>query len=129
SSNLSNALESGLQLSDGTLDLAHLFIQRFPQLSEVFLSCCETNFSVSEMTDDVLTLAGGFLTAGARSVVSTLWRVQDNSTAEFCQLYYQFRNRGEIRPEALIKAQFELRKTESFNHPYYWAAFVSQGLR
>ncbi|EAW33478.1 CHAT domain-containing protein, partial [Lyngbya sp. PCC 8106] len=129
SSNLSNALESGLQLSDGTLDLAHLFIQRFPQLSEVFLSCCETNFSVSEMTDDVLTLAGGFLTAGARSVVSTLWRVQDNSTAEFCQLYYQFRNRGEIRPEALRKAQFELRKTESFNHPYYWAAFVSQGLR
>ncbi|MEA5538122.1 CHAT domain-containing tetratricopeptide repeat protein [Limnoraphis robusta Tam1] len=129
SSNLSNALESGLRLSDGTLDLAHLFIQRFPQLSEVFLSCCETNFSLSEMTDDVLTLAGGFLTAGARSVVSTLWRVQDNSTAEFCQLYYQFRNRGEIRPEALRKAQFELRKTEYFNHPYYWAAFVSQGLR
>ena len=129
SSNLSNALKSGLQLSDGTLDLAHLFIQRFPQLSEVFLSCCETNFSLSEMTDDVLTLAGGFLTAGARSVVSTLWSVQDDSTAEFCQLYYQFRNRGEIRPEALRKAQFELRKTESLNHPYYWAAFVSQGLR
>ena len=128
-SNLSNALESGLQLSDGKLDLANLFIQRFPQLSEVFLSCCETNFTVAEITDDVLTLAGGFLTAGARSVVSTLWSVQDDSTAEFCLLYYQLRNRGEIRPEALRKAQFELRKTEQFRHPYYWAAFVSQGVR
>ncbi|NEQ36525.1 MAG: CHAT domain-containing protein [Okeania sp. SIO3I5] len=127
SSNLSNALESGLRLSDGTLDLANLYIQSFPQLSEVFLSCCETNFTLSEITDDVLTLAGGFLTAGARSVVSTLWSVQDDSTAEFCELYYQFRNQGETSPEALRKAQFELRKIPRFNHPYYWAAFVSQG--
>ena len=129
SSDISNALESGLRLSDGTLDLANLYIQSFPQLSEVFLSCCETNFTLSEITDDVLTLAGGFLTAGARSVVSTLWSVQDDSTAEFCELYYQFRNQRETSPEALRKAQFELRKNPRFNHPYYWAAFVSQGER
>ncbi|NEP79263.1 MAG: CHAT domain-containing protein [Okeania sp. SIO3B3] len=58
-----------------------------------------------------------------------MWSVQDNSTAEFCQLYYQFRNEGETSPEALRKAQFELRKIPCFNHPYYWAAFVSQGER
>ncbi len=107
-----------------------MFTWRLPELTDVFLSCCETNLTfTNQLNDDILTIAAGFLSAGVLSVVSTLWSVEDKSTAEFCQLYYQFRNQGETRPEALRKAQFELRKSENFKHPYYWAGFVSGGLQ
>ncbi|MGD1702808.1 CHAT domain-containing protein [Dapis sp. BLCC M229] len=130
SADLINPLESKLKLFDGEVTLGDVFTWRLPELTDVFLSCCETNLTfINKLNDDILTIAAGFLSAGAQSVVSTLWAVEDRSTAEFCQLYYQFRNQGETRPEALRKAQFELRKRENFKHPYYWAGFVSQGLQ
>jgi CHAT domain-containing protein len=49
------------------------------------------------------------LCAGARSVVSTLWAVDDLATALFSIFYYQHRQQGKIRPEALQQAQIKLR--------------------
>jgi CHAT domain-containing protein len=82
---------------------------RLPNLSDVFLSCCETNLGVAGITDDILSLSTGFLCAGARSVVSTLWAVDDLATALFSIFYYQYRQQGLNRPEALRKAQDQLR--------------------
>lgn len=83
---------------------------RLPNLSDVFLSCCETNLSVVGISDDILSLSTGFLCAGARSVVSTLWAVDDLATALFSISYYRYRRQGKSRSEALQKAQNDLRK-------------------
>ncbi len=83
---------------------------RLPNLSDVFLSCCETNLGDPSITDDILTLSTGFLCAGARSVVSTLWAVDDLATALFSTFYYQQRQQEKSRPEALQKAQIKLRE-------------------
>ncbi len=83
---------------------------RLPHLSDVFLSCCETGLGVTEITDDILTLSAGFLCAGARSIVSTLWSVDDLATALFSLFYYQHRQQGKSRPEALQHAQIKLRQ-------------------
>jgi len=83
---------------------------RLPQLVEVFLSCCETNLGTPSLTDDILTLSTGFLCAGARSVVSTLWSVNDLATALLSIFYYQQRQEGRNRPEALQQAQIKLRE-------------------
>jgi len=106
-SNLGNPLDSALQLADGDITLGHLLSPgwRMPHLVDVFLSCCETNLGTPTLTDDLLTLSTGFLCAGARSVVSTLWSVNALSTAIFCDLYYQFREQGSDRPTALQQAQ------------------------
>ncbi|MBD2425575.1 CHAT domain-containing protein [Phormidium sp. FACHB-1136] len=106
-SNLSNPLDSALQLADGDITLGHLLSPgwRMPHLVDVFLSCCETNLGTPTLTDDLLTLSTGFLCAGARSVVSTLWSVNALATAIFCDLYYQFREQGRDRPTALQQAQ------------------------
>jgi CHAT domain-containing protein len=80
-----------------------------PQLSDVFLSCCETNLGMTKITDDILTLGTGFLCAGARSVVSTLWAVDDLATALFSIFYYKYRKAGLSRPEALRRTQKKLR--------------------
>ncbi len=110
-SRLDNPLESKLSLGDGSITLGELVSPgwRLPQLSEVFLSCCETNLGLSKITDDVLTLSAGFLCAGARSVINTLWSVDDLATALFSIFYYEYRQSGENRAEAVRKAQVKLR--------------------
>ncbi|WP_199245337.1 CHAT domain-containing protein [[Phormidium] sp. ETS-05] len=107
-SNLNNSLESKLLLSDGDINLGRLFTWRFLQLAEVFLSCCETNLTLTPITDDPLSIAAGFVCAGARHVVSTLWAVDDLATALFCILYYE-EKRDKSRSEAIRQAQFKLR--------------------
>ncbi|MDZ8223586.1 CHAT domain-containing tetratricopeptide repeat protein [Nostoc sp. ChiVER01] len=89
-SRLDNPLESQLKLAHGSITLGQLMTPswRLPQLVEVFLSCCETNLGIPPLTDDILTLATGFLCAGARSVVSSLWLIDDLATALFSIFYY-----------------------------------------
>jgi CHAT domain-containing protein len=108
SADLNNSLESKLLLSDGDINLGRVFTWRFSDLAEVFLSCCETNLTLTQITDDPLSIASGFLCAGARNVVSTLWAVDDLATALFCILYYE-EKKDNSRSEALRKAQFKLR--------------------
>ncbi|MCC5631929.1 CHAT domain-containing protein [Nostoc sphaeroides CHAB 2801] len=110
-SRLDNPLESALSLADGQITLGQLLTPswRTPQLEDVFLSCCETGLGVTEITDDILTLSTGFLCAGAKSVISTLWAVDDLATALFSLFYYQSRHHGNKRLESIKKAQFELR--------------------
>jgi CHAT domain-containing protein/TPR repeat protein len=116
-SRLDNPLESELILGDGNITLGQLMSPgwRLPNLLDVFLSCCETNLVTPVLTDDILTLSTGFLCAGARSVVSSLWSVNDLATAFFSIFYYEQRQLNKNRPEALKQAQIklrELRKTD-----------------
>ncbi len=110
-SRLDNPLESTLILGDGCITLGQLMTPgwRLPQLSDVFLSCCETGLGMIDITDDVLTFSTAFLSAGARSVISTLWAVDDLATALFSIFYYQEWQQGKNRPEAIRKAQVKLR--------------------
>ncbi|MEG4860174.1 CHAT domain-containing protein [Microcoleus sp. K1-B6] len=108
SADLNNSLESKLHLFDGDINLGRVFTWRFSDLAEVFLSCCETNLTFTQITDDPLSIASGFLCAGARNVVSTLWAVDDLATALFCILYYQ-EKQDNSRSQALREAQFKLR--------------------
>ncbi|MEG4582773.1 CHAT domain-containing protein [Microcoleus sp. MON1_C5] len=112
-SRLDNPLESRLFLGDGSITLGELMTPgwRLPQLSDVFMSCCETNLGGTEITDNLLSLGTGFLCAGVRSVVSTLWAVDDFATSLFAIFYYQYRSpkEGLSRPEALRRAQVRLR--------------------
>ena len=105
---LENSLESKLLLFDGDINLGRIFTWRVADLAEVFLSCCETNLALTEITDDPLSIASGFLCAGARNVVSTLWAVDDLATALFCILYYE-EKQEKSRSEAIRQAQFKLR--------------------
>ncbi len=111
-SRFDNPLESTLILGDGCITLGQLMTPawRLPQLSDVFLSCCETGLGLTEITGDILTFSTAFLSAGARSVISTLWAVDDLATALFSIFYYQEWQQGKNRPEAMRQAQVKLRE-------------------
>ncbi|MFM6157660.1 MAG: CHAT domain-containing protein, partial [Sphaerospermopsis kisseleviana] len=104
--------ESQLNLGDGSITLGQLMSPgwRLPHLVDVFLSCCETNLDKPDITDNLLSLSTGFLCAGAISAISSLWQVDDLASALFSIFYYQQRQEGKNRPEALKKAQIKLRE-------------------
>jgi CHAT domain-containing protein len=115
---------------DGRLDLHEVFEMTIgSQL--VFLSGCETGLGTAWSTDfargeDFATLAQAFLYSGAREVIATLWRLDDEAAAVFASKFY--RNLKELPPaEALAAAQREVRSDSRFKAPYNWAAYTLSG--
>lgn len=91
----------------------------------VVLSGCETGMGPIPSGDGALSLARPFLVAGARQVVSTLWKIDDQRTARFMQSFYnQLLVKGDVPADALAAAQREMRLQQATAHPYYWAGFV-----
>ena len=97
----------------------------------VFLSGCETGLGSAWSTsfdrgDDYTTLAQAFLYAGARNVVATLWRVADESAAEFAASFYEaFRSSGAA--DALALAQRRMIGDARYSAPYFWASYQVSG--
>src|SRR5205814_632571 len=84
----------------------------------ITLSGCATGMTVVAAGDELLGLVRGFLGAGARSLLLTLWDVHDRSTATFMKAFYHRLQAGKSKPEALQSAMQEIR--QQFPHPFYW---------
>ncbi|WP_375492916.1 CHAT domain-containing protein [uncultured Nostoc sp.] len=119
----------------------------------VVLSACET--ALGGVDADGLEMSGMsfyFLTNGAKSVIASLWLVNDASTSQLMQQFYQNLSTGQMtKTEALRQAQLAMLKSNSqgsdsnrssvnyklghgeqsisrnLSHPYYWAPFILIG--
>lgn len=97
----------------------------------VFLSGCETGLGAAWSTsfdrgEDYATLAQAFLYAGARNVVATLWRVADESAAEFARHFYAGLP-SQAAPDALAAAQRRMLADTRYATPYFWASYQVSG--
>ncbi len=99
----------------------------------VTLSACETGLGKEMGGEGLIGLTRAFQYAGARSVLSSLWSVSDESTALLMRRFYGHLKEGKPKAEALRLAQVELIRTgqaktgRDFSRPFYWAAFVLNG--
>lgn len=95
----------------------------------VVLSACETGFGKAVRGEGVLSLARAFLYAGAPSVVTTLWEVNDFTSAALMETFYSNLSVGMSKPLAMQQAKLTfLSKTDEISgHPTYWASFISIG--
>jgi tetratricopeptide (TPR) repeat protein len=92
------------------------------------LSACDTERGKPLAGEGIESFSRAFLTAGAASTVTTLWRVPDDTTAAFMRLFYHHLQRGAARAEALRLAKLRfLRSGGRMSDPHYWAAFVLTG--
>jgi CHAT domain-containing protein len=116
---------SYVRLADGQLNAIDAFSFDLQHCELVALSGCETGLALSGGGDEQLGLARAFLAAGAPSLVISLWSVEDTSTNELMQHFYQHLLQGESKVQALRSAQCNLlQQTDSmYAHPYFWAAF------
>ena len=120
---------SYLQLADGQLSMVDVFNLDLPA-ELVTLSGCETGLVTIGGGDELLGLGRGFLYAGARSLVMSLWQVEDASTAQMMECFYQGLLGGKSRAGALRDAQRALLASAreagsptAWAHPYFWASF------
>ncbi|HSC16241.1 MAG TPA: CHAT domain-containing protein [Gammaproteobacteria bacterium] len=94
----------------------------------VVLSACETAVGREIRGEGLLGLTQGFLYAGAKGVVASLWRVPDRATSELMQRFYDHLLRDGLRPaDALRQAQLSIAAEPRWSDPYYWSAFVLLG--
>lgn len=94
----------------------------------VVLSACETGIGKEVKGEGLMSLNNAFLQTGAKSVMASLWKVEDNATLELMKTFYgAMVNENLTPPQALRQAQIKLRQNPQYQSPFYWAAFTVQG--
>jgi CHAT domain-containing protein len=93
----------------------------------VVLSACETGIGEVRAGDGVHGFRRALTLAGAESQVLTLWRVDDQATADLMTHYYRALRAGAGRQAALRSAQLAILRDSGRSHPFYWGAFVGAG--
>jgi len=96
----------------------------------ITLSACQTGIGKLQKGQGMMSLSKGFYYAGAKSLINTLWKINDKSTVRLMAYFYEELSKGQTKTEALQKAKLNyLATTEDslLKHPYYWAAFTVSG--
>jgi CHAT domain-containing protein len=121
-----NPMFSSLKVGDGWLAASD--VMRLDLAGAlVTLSACESGRNEVFAGDELMGLTRAFLGAGATTLVASLWLVQDETTAELMENWYEHLSEGSGRATALRNAQLMLK--DKYPHPYYWAPFVLIGQR
>jgi CHAT domain-containing protein len=94
----------------------------------VVLSACRTGLGRNIQGEGIVGLTSGFMYAGAKSVIASLWKVDDEATAELMGHFYTALFKNRLTPAAaLSEAKREMWKQPRWRAPFYWAAFTLQG--
>jgi len=119
-----NPLFSSLHLADGWITVRDICAQRL-RAGLVVLSACETGMNKIFAGDEILGLARGFLSAGASSLVLSLWTVSDEATSRLMKRFYENLQLGHAVAASLRIAQIEF--IGRGEHPYFWSPFAVIG--
>lgn len=93
--------------------------------SLVILSACETSLGYLDAGEGVYGLQRAFRAAGAGSIMTSLWKVDDAATKDFMIAFYQHYLKTKDKNAAFVVAQKTIK--EKYKHPYFWGAFVMSG--
>jgi CHAT domain-containing protein/Tfp pilus assembly protein PilF len=123
---LSMVDREGRPQKHGLLRFGEIYNLKLPA-DLIVLSACQTALGKDVRGEGLIGLTRGFMYAGARRVMASLWSVDDKATAELMRRFYKhlFERRGARHADALRQAQIEMWK--SGQPPFYWAAFTLQG--
>jgi len=114
------------QECQGFLTIEDILNLKFaPEL--VTLSSCQSAKGKEVAGEGMISLTRAFFYIGARRVVSSLWSVDDDSTAQLMSDFYKNISNGLMPSSALRQAQITMLQTQQCKSPYYWAAFQLQG--
>jgi CHAT domain-containing protein len=123
---------TGLMLTSGLTETEDGFL-RIEEIEDleiradlVVLSACRSGRGYLENGEGLINLARPFFFAGARSVIASLWPINDKTTARFMADFYRDLKNGLKIGEALRNAKIRMIKS-SLAHPFFWAGFMLQG--
>lgn len=97
----------------------------------VVLSACETGIGKLQRGEGIISLARAFAYAGAKSIFTTLWQVNDVKTKDLLVGFYKYLKTGKSKEEALRLAKLDYLKDNSGKgtgaHPFFWAGLIGIG--
>jgi len=93
----------------------------------VTLSSCFSGFGEIDPNEGNMGIYRSFLIAGAKSVIISLWNVEDESTSLLFNKFYEHLKDGKSKSESLRMAKMYLKNETKFTHPFYWAPFILMG--
>lgn len=115
------------QPQDGFLRLHDIYGLRL-SAELVVLSACSTALGKQVRGEGLVGIVRGFMYAGAKRVVASLWKVDDDATGELMSRFYLEMLEEHRSPAAALReAQLALWRQDRWRPPFYWAAFVLQG--
>jgi len=122
-------LDSGIVLADGVLTAREILERGLRAPEFLALSACQTGMAGSLGGDEMAGLSQALLYAGARSLLVSLWTVNDPATAHLMAGFYQgWRKQGLDKATALREAMEATRNARpAWAHTYYWGAFTLVG--
>jgi CHAT domain-containing protein len=116
------------QSEDGFLQLHDIYNLDLSQTQLVVLSACRTALGKEVKGEGLVGLTRGFMYAGSKSVIASLWKVDDRATAELMKHFYRAMFDEGLPPSAALrKAKEAMWRQPRWHAPYFWAAFVLQG--
>ena len=126
--NVQDSISPWIAFYDEKISLDELYLTQ-NNASLVVLSGCNTTLGEQAVGEGVMSLARGFFYGGAQSVVSTLWSIDDKSTAAIVADFYDNLGSGQTKATALHNAKINYLNTHTLSEtsPYYWASFVLLG--
>jgi tetratricopeptide (TPR) repeat protein len=119
-----NPMFSSFKLADGWITALDVFSMAC-HTNLVTLSGCQSGLSVVTGADDLLGLMRGFLYAGARSLLLSLWHVNDESTTALMTRFYREWLEGNSKSIAIRSAMVAIRA--EYPNPFHWAPFLLIG--
>jgi CHAT domain-containing protein len=94
----------------------------------VVVSACDTALGKDIKGEGLVSLTRGFMYAGSRTVVTSLWKVDDRATAKLMKHFYESMLRDGMTPAAALRsAKQKIRGEKAWSAPFFWAGFVLQG--
>jgi CHAT domain-containing protein len=115
------------QAENGVLQLHDVYNLKL-SADLIVLSSCNTALGKNFPGEGLIGLTQGFLASGAQSVVASLWKVDDEATADLMGSFYDGMLKDGLKPAtALRKAQLEMWQKNRWHAPFFWAAFTLQG--
>ena len=118
-----------IAFSDSKMYLKEIYATR-NQADMVVLSACNTSNGSLRRGEGIMSLARGFFYSGSKSVVSSLWPIEDEAGKDILIDFYTNLGRGDSKSKALQNAKLAYLRTTSekeLKHPFYWAGFVVMG--
>ena len=119
--------EQGRFREEGFLRLSDIYGLSLP-VDLVVLSACRTGLGKEVKGEGLIGLTRGFMYAGASRVIASLWKIDDEATAELMKRFYQKMLRDGMTPAAALReAQASMLEQRRWSNPYYWSGFILQG--
>lgn len=122
--------DAQFELYDGPINISEIDTMGMP-IEMIVLSACETGIGELEKGEGILSLSRWFTRLGCRSIISSLWKVNEQSTTQIMEVFYQMLAQNTSKDIALQQAQRKFLSSENLDHgdahPYFWAGFLQYG--